>query len=136
MAGNMGQHVDVAMEQGVLVLTLLDRELRDEQQCAAIRREFLTAVNEEGAGKIAVDFRNVTFVASVGFRPPLSLRRLAHDTGARLVQSRPIRRGGVLGHPPHRHAANGKRAVRSQAGPGVGHRLLESRCGDVRQAHR
>src|SRR5262249_38900556 len=85
MAGNAGQHVDVAMEEGVLVLTLLDRELRDEQQCAAIRREFLTAVNETGARKIAVDFRNVAFVASVGFRPLLSLRRLAHDTGGRLV---------------------------------------------------
>jgi anti-anti-sigma factor len=85
MSENITQHVEVAAEQGVLILTLLDRELRDERQCAAIRQEFLAAVQESNAKKIVVDFRNVTFVASVGFRPLLSLRRLVHDTGGRLV---------------------------------------------------
>ena len=44
MSENSTQHVEVAAEQGVLILTLLDRELRDERQCAAIRQEFLAAV--------------------------------------------------------------------------------------------
>src|SRR6266404_2715255 len=79
------QHVQVSTERGVLVLTFVDKELRDEQQCNAIRQEFHDAVTSTGAKKIVVDFHNVTFTCSVAFRPLLSLRRLVHDTGARLV---------------------------------------------------
>ncbi|HEV3118229.1 MAG TPA: STAS domain-containing protein [Gemmataceae bacterium] len=78
-------HVRAGTEQGVLVLTFLDKELRDEPQCAMIRQEFHDALTRSGDRKIVVDFRNVQFVSSVAFRPLLSLRRLVHDTGARLV---------------------------------------------------
>jgi anti-anti-sigma factor len=78
-------HVQATTQQGVLVLTFSDKELRDESQCAMIRQEFHDAVKRSAVKKIIVDFGKVQFAASVAFRPLLSLRRLVHENGARLV---------------------------------------------------
>src|SRR5207245_2416840 len=85
MTPSPSPHVKVTTEQGVLILTLLDKELRTETQCAAVREVFLDAVKQAGAKKVVVDFRFVHFLSSVAFRPLLSLRRLVHETAARLV---------------------------------------------------
>jgi anti-anti-sigma factor len=85
MSQPQSNRVRVATEQGVLVLTVLDTEMREERTCAAIRQEFLDAVTKSGSKKIVVDFANVSFLSTVAFRPLLSLRRLAHEAKARLV---------------------------------------------------
>jgi anti-anti-sigma factor len=85
MATTSYEHLESRIEQGVLILTITDRELTGEDLCAALRQELLDAVTESGARRIVVDFQHVKYVASVAFRPLLSLRRQVHDTGARMA---------------------------------------------------
>jgi anti-anti-sigma factor len=72
-------------EEGILVVTITAPEMRGEELCAAIREELLRAVTGSGAKKVVLDFSKVTLVASVAFRPLLSLRRLMQETGGQMV---------------------------------------------------
>lgn len=69
----------------MLILTITEKQLLDEELCNQLRQELLDAVTRTEARKIVVDLRFVEYVASVAFRPLLSLRRKVHDTGARMM---------------------------------------------------
>ena len=73
------------IEQGVLILTISEKELTGEDLCAGLRDELVLAVRESGAKKIVIDFRYVRFVASVAFRTLLGLRREVQDRNARMA---------------------------------------------------
>jgi anti-anti-sigma factor len=79
------QHLNVETLQGCLVLTIAEKRLIDETVCSALRNELLAAVQESGAKKVVVDYRNVERVASVAFRPMLSLLRFTNDNRIRMV---------------------------------------------------
>src|SRR5713226_6172022 len=83
MAEAQFQHIQSHTEQGVLALTLIDRQLRSYALADALRQEFLAAVDQAGAQKVVLDFRNSEYLTSTGIRPLLSLRR--HLQGGRLV---------------------------------------------------
>ncbi len=77
-------HVKAHTESGVLVLTIMDKQMAGEELCTAIRDELLDAI-QHGASKVIVDFHHVEYVASVAFRTLLGLRRRVHETEGRLV---------------------------------------------------
>ena len=83
MAEPQFQHIQSATEQGVLVLTLLDRQLRSDELADALRQEFIVAANQARLQRVVIDFKDVEYLSSAGIRPLLSLRR--HLQVGRLV---------------------------------------------------
>ena len=79
------RHLKTSTEQGVVVLTVTEKELRDEEVCRALREELIDVVDKSQAKKVVVDLGLVEFVASVGFRPLLGLSRKLYDVGGRMV---------------------------------------------------
>ena len=72
-------------EQGVLVLTLTQPQLRGDALAHALRRQLQEAVDRAGALQVVLDFRRVTALSSEALRPLLSLRRHLREAGGRLV---------------------------------------------------
>jgi anti-anti-sigma factor len=72
-------------EQGVLVLTLTQPQLRGDALAHALRRQLQEAVDEAGSLQVVLDFRRVTTLASEALRPLLSLRRHLRGAGGRLM---------------------------------------------------
>src|SRR5262249_15841948 len=72
-------------EQGVLVLTLTQPQLRGDALAHALRRQLQEAVDRAGALPVALHFRPATTLASEALRPLLSLRRPLRGAGGRLV---------------------------------------------------
>jgi anti-sigma B factor antagonist len=79
------QHLNSRIDQGVLVLSFTEPELRGDPLAEAIRQEMLDAVTQAGAQKVVIDFQGVRFLSSAAFRPLLSLRRKLHETRGQLV---------------------------------------------------
>jgi anti-anti-sigma factor len=73
------------IEQGVLILTISEKELTGEDLCAGLRDELVLTVRESGAKNIVIDFRYVRFVASVAFRTLLGLLREVEHRNARMA---------------------------------------------------
>ena len=84
MASSTHSHVTARTESGVLVLTIMEKQLTGEDLCDAIREELVDAV-QQGTSKVIVDFAHVEYVSSVAFRALLSLRRRVQDIEGRLV---------------------------------------------------
>jgi anti-sigma B factor antagonist len=81
----MNRQLEIRSEGDVLILILQARELRTEEDCAALRQEFMDAIRQSGAKKVVVDFSQVAYLTSAAYRPLLALRRMSHQAGARLV---------------------------------------------------
>jgi anti-anti-sigma factor len=79
------RHLRSRVEQGVLVLTILEAELRTENVVDAIREELFDAVARQGTGKVVLDLQRVRYLASAGFQPLLILHRKLHDEGSQLI---------------------------------------------------
>lgn len=78
-------YVQSAVQDGCLVLTLKDAQVRGDPMAEAIRLEFLNAVDQTGCKKVAVDLGNVELITTVAFRPLLSLRRRLHERDGKMV---------------------------------------------------
>jgi anti-anti-sigma factor len=78
-------HLQHHVERGVLVVTLLEAELRTEGVVEAVRHELFDVVARHGTGKVVLDLQKVRYVASAGFHPLLSLHHKLQDEGSRLV---------------------------------------------------
>src|SRR5262245_12459603 len=72
-------------EQGVLILTLLEKEVRDYDLCMALREESVDALTRSQAKDVVFDFSAVEFMSSCGFLPLLNLKRKVSDLGGRIV---------------------------------------------------
>jgi anti-anti-sigma factor len=72
-------------ELEVLVLTLVDAKLQDEQTAEELLQETVANVEHYQARKVVVDFRQVRYVSSVAFRPLLCLRRHLQEVNGRMV---------------------------------------------------
>jgi anti-anti-sigma factor len=79
------RHLQARTEQDVLVLKIVDDHVHSDALADALREELLTAVGSGPGAKVALDFSNVEYLSSAGFRPLLSLRRRLHETGGRMV---------------------------------------------------
>src|SRR5262245_46758401 len=78
-------HLRHHVEQGVLVLTILETELRTEGVVEAVRHELFDAVARCGTGKVVLDLQKVRYLASAGFHPLLSLHHKLQEEGSRMV---------------------------------------------------
>jgi anti-anti-sigma factor len=85
MAEPQTRHLKSSIEQGVLVLTIIDTELQDEKVAEAILQDFLAQINHHRALKVVVDLCNIKYLSSVAFRPFLSLRRRLCEAGGRMM---------------------------------------------------
>src|SRR5262249_49941881 len=79
------RHLKWAVERGVLVLTILEAELRSEPLIDALRQEMFDAVERHGTGSVVVDLQQVRYLASAGFHPLLVLRQKLQEKGGRMV---------------------------------------------------
>jgi anti-anti-sigma factor len=79
------RHLRHHVERGVLVLTILEAELRTEGVVEAVRHELFDAVARHGTGKVVLDLQNVRYLASAGFLPLLNLHHKLQEEGSRLV---------------------------------------------------
>ena len=85
MAAPRPRHLQARTEQGVLVLTIVDDHVQTDTVAEELRDELLAVLDGVKPTAVALDFRNVQYLSSAGFRPLLSLRRKLHEVGGRLV---------------------------------------------------
>ncbi len=78
-------HLTSRVENGVLVLTLTDAQVRGDDLAEALRAELLDAVTHSGLPRVVLDLRDVEFISSVAFRPLLQLHGKVKEMGGRLV---------------------------------------------------
>jgi anti-anti-sigma factor len=79
------RHLRSTTEGDVLVLSIIDSQLQDEQVAANLLQELLQQVDQHAARKVVVDFQRLKYMSSVAFRPFLTLRRTLREAGGRLV---------------------------------------------------
>ncbi len=85
MAEPSFQHLKCHTEQGVLIVTLLTAQIQGDDLADDIRKDLHAAVDHHNARKVIIDFRDVRYLASAGFRPLLSLYRRLNEAGGRMV---------------------------------------------------
>jgi anti-sigma B factor antagonist len=69
----------------VVVMKITDEQLKGDTLADALRDEFLAVATGIGALYAVIDFQAVTFIASTGIRPLLSLNRLLREKGGRVI---------------------------------------------------
>jgi anti-anti-sigma factor len=79
------QHLECRLEQGTLLVTLIDTQLSGDELAEALRKEMLSASDLYPTPKWIIDFRRVQFFTSAGIRPLLTLHRKLQSSGAKLV---------------------------------------------------
>jgi anti-anti-sigma factor len=73
------------VECPALILSITEAQLQGDLVADALREDLLSAVDRSGARSVVLDFRRVTYVSSVAFRPLLSLHRKLKQGGGRLI---------------------------------------------------
>jgi anti-sigma B factor antagonist len=69
----------------VVVFSLREAQINSDEIAEALREELLALYNQVGAVHAVLDFGEVTYLSSAGFRPLLSLNRQVRERGGRLV---------------------------------------------------
>jgi anti-anti-sigma factor len=87
MSESRYRHLQVALDRGVLVLSVTQPQLRSLELESAedLREDMLSAIDEAKASKVVVDLSAVSQFGSSSFRPLLSLRRKLHDTNGQML---------------------------------------------------
>ncbi len=78
-------HLTARVERGVLVLTILETELRSDLLIEVLRQELLAAVEQYNLDRVVLDLHKVRYLASVGFHPLLDLRQKLRARGTQLI---------------------------------------------------
>jgi anti-anti-sigma factor len=78
-------YLDCAMERGVLVLTILRRQIEGEDLALGLKEELLSTVASFGANKVVLDLSQTRYVSSIAFWPLLTLRRQLAEQDGRLI---------------------------------------------------
>jgi anti-anti-sigma factor len=73
------------MEAGILVVILKDQKIQGDDLGDLLRQEMLEAVQSYNANQLVIDFQNVAYLSTAGFRPLLSLHRKLHETRGRMI---------------------------------------------------
>src|SRR5947209_3547581 len=79
------RYVKSASDQGVLVLTITQPLLLDEDVIDGLRRDLLDALEYHQANKVILNFQHVKYLASTAFLPLITLHRRLHERRGRLV---------------------------------------------------
>jgi anti-anti-sigma factor len=79
------RHLSSETSDGVLVLTLTDTQVRGDELADELRDELLAALAAADGSGVVLDFRNVTFLSSVAFRPLLRLHNEVKKKGGRVA---------------------------------------------------
>jgi anti-anti-sigma factor len=85
MAEQILGHISCRIESGVLVATFLDATIQGDELADLLRQELLSALQHSGLSQVIIDFRNVTYMSSAGFRPLLSLHRKLTELRGRMI---------------------------------------------------
>ena len=85
MAEPYFKHISCRKEPGILVILLADDKIQGDDLGDAIRQSMLAAVSHYQVNKVVIDFRNVRYLSSAGFRPLLSLHRKLNESRGRMV---------------------------------------------------
>ena len=78
-------HLTQRTENGILVLTLADSQVRGDETAEALRAELLDAVSRSGLDRVVLNMKAVEFISSVAFRPLLQLHAKLKEVNGRLV---------------------------------------------------
>jgi anti-anti-sigma factor len=78
-------YLESAVEDGVLVLTVLRQQIEGEDLAQGLREELLAAVGKAGVAKVVLDLKNTRYVSSIAFWPLLTLRRQLAERGGQLI---------------------------------------------------
>lgn len=79
------RHLTSALEGGILVLTITEKDVQGEALAGALRQEMLAALQEHPAKNVVVDFRHTEYLSSTAFWPLLSLYRKLQEVGGRVT---------------------------------------------------
>src|SRR5258708_33850935 len=95
MSDHRYRHLQTAVEQGVLVLTLSPSRLEGDAMAQSLVHEMQAAVANAGADKGVVILEHVQFLTSANCRPFVGLGKQLHKKVGRMVLchlSAPVRR--------------------------------------------
>jgi anti-anti-sigma factor len=85
MSPSVGPLLHSSLEQGVLILTIVQPSIQGEEVAQTLREEMMTAVTGAGVNRVVVDLQHTRYLSSVAFWPLLNLRRQLLDAGGRLI---------------------------------------------------
>lgn len=85
MADATFSHISCRKEGGVLIILLADEKLQGDELGESLRHEFLEALQSHGLNKVVIDFRNVKYLSTAGFRPLLTLHRKLQENQGRMI---------------------------------------------------
>jgi anti-anti-sigma factor len=80
-----GPLLHASLEQGVLILTILQSRLQGEEIAHDLREEMGRAVTQAKIPRVVIDLGQVRYLSSVAFWPLLSLRKQLIGAGGRLI---------------------------------------------------
>jgi anti-anti-sigma factor len=78
-------HLKVSTLDGILVVTLSERQLQGDALAEKLKQELLAVIAETKPDKMVLSFEEVQYIASAAFRPLLSLNRRFQQSNARLM---------------------------------------------------
>lgn len=78
-------YLECDVERGVLVLTVLGRQIEGEQLARELKEELVSVVARSGLIRVVLDLKNTRYVSSIAFWPLLNLRRQLADQGGKLL---------------------------------------------------
>ena len=79
------RHLTSDTAEDVLVLTIREKELREDDVCKALESEMADAMSQLGAKKVAVDLRHVEYIGSIGITALLGFNHKLCRAGGRMV---------------------------------------------------
>lgn len=79
------RHLKVAVQEGVVVMTITTPYLLSDVVDEGFAQELLVQVADPAFAKAVLDFHGVQAICSAAFGPLLSLRKLLKERGGRLV---------------------------------------------------
>jgi anti-anti-sigma factor len=71
--------------EAVVVLRITTPQVRGDAIAVELSDAFHAALDRSGASKVVIDFKDVEFLSSVGFRPLLSLHQRVKHAGGRII---------------------------------------------------
>jgi anti-anti-sigma factor len=77
--------LEAALESGVLVLTVVRRQIEGDEVARQLKEELLAATERHPTGRVVIDLKNTRYVSSIAFWPLLALRRQLQEMGGRLL---------------------------------------------------
>jgi anti-anti-sigma factor len=79
------QHIRCRPDETVLVITIAEKQMQGDELADALRQEFFKAQEQFQLSRIVLDFQQVKYLGSAGFRPLLSLYRRLREQGGSMM---------------------------------------------------